>query len=254
MSESVRLDVLVAAMARRGTPVAPESALFMVLEAVDAVRTDPHVLRTETLSLGADGLLRLSPDARRASEPEVIASVAELLDAVLLTMPASVIELVSRIKSAEFASIAALSSELEAMLVPLNRSAARRMLGRLVREHDRATNPTAPSALASHPDGSALERDSVGALLASAEPSPEASGAAGALDTLVDPPRAEGGSSAADTVVDGQTLGGAIDSQDELEPKRRGEASPAMAWGLMLLSFAAVAAGVWFVWMRLRGR
>ena len=60
--------------------------------------------------------------------------------------------------------IDALCAELEALLVPLNRAAARRVLGRFVRDHHRAgaaapaSDPPAHSPVSRAPDDDANER------------------------------------------------------------------------------------------------
>lgn len=256
MSESVRLDVLVEAMAKRGTPVTPESGLFLVLESVDAIRGRPRTLRAEWLSLGADGLVTVLSGAPECSEPDAVTAVGALLDEMLVSMPASAIELMSKLKGAEISSVAALSSELEAMLVPLNRGAARRMLGRLVREHDRGLHaPITHGATSTSPEGEATEhRRGVGALLASAEPSAEPSAASSAMDTVVDPPRDEKPPASGDTVVDGRILESAIATdEDGLSPTARRAPSEASAWLMMAIAAVAVAGGAWFLYVRLTG-
>jgi hypothetical protein len=50
----------------------------------------------------------------------------------------------------DIASLVAVAAEIEALLVPLNRGAAKRVLGRIVREHGRTHDRT--NALATNPD------------------------------------------------------------------------------------------------------
>jgi hypothetical protein len=55
-------------------------------------------------------------------------------------------DLVAHVHAGRIGSTTALAAELEALLVPLNRAAARRVLGRLVREHVRALGSAPASA------------------------------------------------------------------------------------------------------------
>lgn len=141
MSDAVAMDDLVAAMSRRGAPMTPESALFIVLQAVEAMRDRRMVLEGGGIEVDENGVVRLnelcSPavDDREAQE-----GVATLLETVLSPAPASIVELTAALR-AQTHTHHGLVSELAAALVPLNRGAAQRMLGRLVREHHRPARP-----------------------------------------------------------------------------------------------------------------
>lgn len=141
MSDAVAMDELVGAMSRRGAPMTPESALFIVLQAVEAMRDRRVVLDAGGIEVDDNGVVKLnelcSPavDDREAQE-----GVASLLETVLSPAPSSILELTAKLRS-ETHTHQGLVSELAAALVPLNRGAAQRMLGRLVREHHRPARP-----------------------------------------------------------------------------------------------------------------
>lgn len=142
MSDAVAMDDLVDAMSGRGAPMTPESALFIVLQAVESMRDRRVVLDAAGIEVDESGAVRLnelcSPavDDREAQE-----GVAALLETALTPTPATVLELTARLRSEAALSHAALAAELAAALVPLNRAAAQRMLGRMVREHHRPARP-----------------------------------------------------------------------------------------------------------------
>jgi hypothetical protein len=142
MSDAVAMDDLVEAMSRRGTPMTPESALFIVLQAVESMKDRRMVLDAGGIEVDENGLVKLnelcSPavDDREAQE-----GVATLLETALSPTPPTVQELTAKLRSETVFTHSALAAELAAALVPLNRGAAQRMLGRLVREHHRPARP-----------------------------------------------------------------------------------------------------------------
>ncbi len=142
MSDAVAMDDLVEAMSRRGTPMTPESALFIVLQAVESMKDRRMVLDAGGIEVDENGLVKLnelcSPavDDREAQE-----GVATLLETALAPTPPTVQELTAKLRSETVFTHSALAAELGAALVPLNRGAAQRMLGRLVREHHRPARP-----------------------------------------------------------------------------------------------------------------
>lgn len=152
MSEAVTMDELVSAMSRRGAPMTPESALFIVLQAVEAMRDRRVVLDAGGIDIDENGVVRTnelcSPavDDREAQE-----GVAALLETVLVPAPSSVLDLSAKLHG-ETLTHPGLVAELAAALVPLNRGAAQRMLGRLVREHHRPAKPAESEGAAEDAD------------------------------------------------------------------------------------------------------
>ncbi len=246
MTRSVRLDEMADAMTSRGAPLQLESALFMVLQALDAMRAGALMLRADEVAIDEEGTVRLAPRAPRADDEAASnEALVSLLEAVLMPVPTSVVELSIKVRGAELTTRAAMTSELQAMLVPFNRSAAQRMLGRMVREHLRWQLARAPTDRA----GTVPEdRDGEVALLLGD-----------------DAPR--GAPSVGETWIDDNPLGagaGARAKADDTEPdapagdewseKRPRKTSSQTAGALMLLfSLAALASGAWFLWTRVRG-
>lgn len=221
--EPVKLDDLAAALARRGAPLTPESAIFIALECVDALKSARRVLSSEGVLVGADGTVSLVEEALSPAldEAEVLRGAVELLEGLLVAPTAGVMDLAARVRAGDVATHPAMLAELNALLVPFNRGAARRMLGRLVREHGRE-HPELPAALATDP-GEA--------------PAPSGGDADA---TWIDRPEGPLAHAA-----------GALETEPEgAVPPRR--ASP-RAQGLAMLALSALAlvGAAWFLWSRL---
>lgn len=153
MSDAVAMDDLVSAMSHRGAPMKPESALFIVLQAVESMKDRRVVLDAGGIEVDEHGAVHInelcSPavDDREAQE-----GVAALLDTVLSPAPPTVLDLTARLRAEAVLTHSALASELAAALVPLNRGAAQRMLGRMVREHHRPARPEETAGAAADAD------------------------------------------------------------------------------------------------------
>jgi hypothetical protein len=163
---SVTLDALVGGLRRRGTPLASESALFLVLECAEALREGPRSLSTDTVSVDNEGAVDVGA-ARASNEAEALHTLGSLVRAACDPLSATVREFAERAEDGSLGSLSMARSELEALLVPLNRAAARRVVARLVREVQREPAPTsvAPakpatdSATATNPLGPAASVD-----------------------------------------------------------------------------------------------
>lgn len=221
MSDAVPMDDLVNAMSRRGAPMTPESALFIVLQAVDSMKDRRVVLDVGGIEVDEHGAVTLnelcSPavDDREAQE-----GVATLLESALVPTPASIQELVARLRSETVFTHGGLAAELAAALVPLNRGAAQRMLGRLVREHHRPARPEETADAATDAD----EKLTRGLNEEGAEP-------AGRADATVP-----------DAAV-----------RDDWDPPRKKGPSTLQALVVLGLSTALLGAAAVFLWSRLRG-
>jgi hypothetical protein len=159
MSDPMFLDELAERLSQRAMPLAPESALFIVLEAMEALGSRAMVLAPEAVQVRPDGTIGLGGAIDLAhDETSVLEGVVETLEAVLDPVPVGVTELAVKVRTSQLITRGAMIAELGAMLVPLNRRAARRMVGRLVREASRpagapATASTAPSFASTSPVG-----------------------------------------------------------------------------------------------------
>ena len=135
---SLTLDRVLAAAARRRAPVSIETAGYIALAVADALASAPAVVLPAHVHLTHDGDVVLRGAARRgddqAAEQSVRALLAELLSVAVGASPA----LTSAARRTTHHGLEALIEELEAGLIPVNRAAARRTMGRLAREVERS--------------------------------------------------------------------------------------------------------------------
>ena len=185
---SVTLDALVAGLRRRGTPLASESALFVALECADAITAAPRALTTARVSIDSEGRVDAS-GCDESSETAAVRSIGALVRALCEPVPATVREFIRRTEDGSIAKVASAANELEALLVPLNRGAARRVVSRLAREVAKDPQPEAISAPAPTHAATASEPSALGS---SVDTEPEgnalsdASTSAGATATVAD--------------------------------------------------------------------
>lgn len=239
MNEPMFLDDLSLRLAQRSMPLATESALFIVLEAMEALGSRALVLSPAGVMILPDGTIALGGGLDVAhDETSVLEGVVETLEAVLEPVPVGVTELAVKVRSAQLITRGAMLAELGAMLVPLNRRAARRMVGRLARE---AVRPTGASAAAS-----------TAPALASARPV--------GVESLMSDARDDGG--AHDTQVDGATLASATSTSlggrlpdawgDDGGLDRQRARERRNAWAAMAVAVVALVAAVAFLVDRVR--
>ncbi|MEI8259074.1 MAG: hypothetical protein WCJ30_25680, partial [Deltaproteobacteria bacterium] len=137
MAEGIGLMDLASGMARRGVSVAPESALFVALLVAEALRDAPGAVTVDSVRITGEGGIDLPARRGAPDEPAAVASIVAVCEAVLQPPTAQLRGLIERVRKGQVASVESLRAELESLLVPLNRGAAKRVLGRFVREHAR---------------------------------------------------------------------------------------------------------------------
>ncbi|MFO0557441.1 MAG: hypothetical protein U0269_05430 [Polyangiales bacterium] len=158
---SVTLDALAAGLRRRGTPLASESALFLALECAEAIVAAPRSLDVSKITIDPEGRVDASVCAD-SSETQAIRSIGACVRALCEPLPSTVREFVRRTDDGSILTVSGATSELEALLVPLNRAAARRVVARLVREvakepsSDRVSAPAPVAAPEAAPVSTAL--------------------------------------------------------------------------------------------------
>jgi hypothetical protein len=158
---SVTLDALAAGLRRRGTPLASESALFLALECAEAIVAVARLLDMSKITIDSEGRVDVSA-CGDSSETQAIRSIGACVRALCEPLPSTVREFVRRTDDSSILTVAGATSELEALLVPLNRAAARRVVARLVREvakdpsGDRISAPAPVAAPEAAPVSSAL--------------------------------------------------------------------------------------------------
>lgn len=226
MSDLLRLDVLSQRLAGRGAPLQAETALFVALSLLESLGSDVRVVTSAEVCIDPSGAVSVAPEAPTSDdELALYESLVAMLEEVLVPLPMNVIALAGRVRGGEITSRGAMTAELQSLLVPLNRGAAARQLGRLVREQQRA---------------GARALDSAHGLDAAA------------ADTLLDgtPLGALAGDDAraADTVLDAPLRG---EWGDAPPPRQR----PLwLSVAALFVSMALVGASAVFLWARLKGR
>lgn len=150
MTGSMSVAELTERLSQRGVPLAAETGLFIALEALEALGSRARVVTAAAVTVRPDGRVALAGAMDPAeAEGRVVAGVIGLLEAMLASLPADVGGLAERVRGGAIQSRGALAAELAALLVPFNRGAARRLLGRLVREAARPSGVTATATAVS---------------------------------------------------------------------------------------------------------
>ncbi len=146
LDASVTLEEIFAVVSQKRAPLAPELAGYLVLELAEgagaAGEIDPRYVYVS--EEGSVALVRGPNEA--SGDPE--ASLRRLLAKLLETAGAQTPALASVARRKGGAGVAVLVEELEASLIPVNRSAGKRALARLARETKRVTNRVGRNASA----------------------------------------------------------------------------------------------------------
>lgn len=133
-------QILVAASARHANMV-PESAGYLVLALCEAIGCLPLIVPDTAIELAADGAVEVTQQGKVVTAPEAAQAMRDLFARLLAvtTGPTPRLAAVARPRdlSAE-RSVDLVAAEVEAALVPMNRAAGKRSLGRLARETLRA--------------------------------------------------------------------------------------------------------------------
>lgn len=142
LEASVTLDEVLAVVATRRVPLAPELAGYVALELAEAPAARDRGVQPHNVFIGEDGtvaIVRTKGDRDDGAEPETEASIRSLLGKLLEASGSQTPALAAVARKKPDAGAAALARELEAALIPVNRSAGRRALARLAREVKRVT-------------------------------------------------------------------------------------------------------------------
>lgn len=178
MSAGLSVAHLIAALQRKAIPLPYEAGAFLVLEASEHAAAEPIVLSSSELKISESGEL-VMPTRTSAAAPsprEVCKGLAGVLGELLVcsaqSVPPMLLRLVESGGSEGPADAAELRDELQATLVPLNRSAMRRVLARLVREARRDWEESRPR-MSLHPQPADAEHE-LDAVLGGRAPAAEA--------------------------------------------------------------------------------
>ncbi len=146
LDASVTLEEIFAVVGQKRAPLAPELAGYLVLELAEGIGAageidSRYVYVSEE---GSVALVRGPHEESGDAEASLRRLLAKLLETAGATTPA--LSSVARRKGG--AGVAVLVEELEASLIPVNRSAGKRALARLARETKRVTNRVGRNASA----------------------------------------------------------------------------------------------------------
>lgn len=157
------VEELLAHMSTRSQRLPFEIGAFVALEVCESLMDAPAVVTTRSVRITDEGVVSVFAPPNSASGAEAARSVAGVLASLLVAagsgVPPMLLQLVEQGPSDGRWDLGRLRDELEASLVPLNRSAARRVLSRLVRDlrrpprraSQRPPSATAPATTAPPP-------------------------------------------------------------------------------------------------------
>jgi len=134
---SVTLSEVKRAARAHRAPLAGESAGYLVLALADQVLAAPRLVQAADIELTEDGALRVG-SGHASSDVDAELALRRALDQLLLVASSGSAALTRASRRTAPLGLSALVRELEAALIPVNRSAARRALARVHRETARA--------------------------------------------------------------------------------------------------------------------
>ena len=162
---TIHVEELLSALARKGIPLPFEMGAFLVLQATEQILArkagEPIAkVSASTVWLTDDGEVMLGEAAPTRDESLASKALVELLGALLVRsapgVPTMLLELVEQGPSDGAWTLGRLRDDLEAALLPLNRSATRRVLSRLLREVRREGDRGGRGPI---PDARVVDRD-----------------------------------------------------------------------------------------------
>jgi hypothetical protein len=133
-------QILVAASTRHAHMV-PESAGYLILALCEAIGCLPLAVPDSAIELSAEGAVAVTQQGKVLPGPEASQTMRELFTRLLAVTAGPTPRLAAVARPRELSAergVDTLAAEIEAALVPMNRSAGKRSLGRLARETLRA--------------------------------------------------------------------------------------------------------------------
>lgn len=184
----LRLEQVLAAARARRAALSAETAGYIALGVADALAVSPGVVRESDVLLDADGNVAVTGAQRAEDAGAAERSVRSLLHKLLSASAGSSPSLSACARRQAGNGMRALVEELEAALIPVNRAAARRAIGRLAREASKvASLPSEPPRPAPR-----VAREPTAAATAPApQPGPTAGRAADLFEAATEPEYAE---------------------------------------------------------------
>jgi hypothetical protein len=152
LDASVSLDEVFAALATKRVPMAPELAGYLVLEIAERVDSSGGEVDPSRVFVGEEGTVVFIKRRGDASTGDAETSIRALLARLLLAGGVLTPGLSTAARRPSGSGLIALAGELETALIPVNRAAGRRALGRLAREVRRLKLGLGRNALPSSSD------------------------------------------------------------------------------------------------------
>jgi len=153
LDASVTLEEVFAALATKRVPMAPELAGYLVLEMAERVEPNAGEVDPNRIFVGDEGTVVFVKPRAGSATGDAETSVRGLLARLLLASGALTPGLSAAARRPSGAGLASLAGELETALIPVNRAAGRRALGRLAREVRRVKLGLGRNALPSSSEG-----------------------------------------------------------------------------------------------------
>jgi hypothetical protein len=138
LESSITLDDVFAMVGNKRVPLAPELAGYLALEIAEGADEAGGDVDPRSVYIAEEGTVALVK-RRDAAGGDAEGSIRVMLGRLLDSSGSTTAALTSAAKRRSTGSLRALSEELEAALIPVNRAAGRRALARLAREVKRVT-------------------------------------------------------------------------------------------------------------------
>ncbi len=148
MNATVTLDEVLAAASARAASLVPETSGYLALAIADATTRLPFRVRDRSVQLTTEGTVTVARGKEVVRDAEAAAVLRDILARLLSVSTGSMrgLSAAARARGASERSLEDVMREIEAALIPVNRTAARRALGRLARETRRAKDAGALGA------------------------------------------------------------------------------------------------------------
>ncbi len=183
---------LIATMKERRVRVPSEIGAFIALEVCEALLDGPAVVRPTDVRVAEDGAISVFAPPGSATSEEAARSVVTLLGSLLVAagtgVPRVLVGLLEQGPTSGNWELGSLRDDLEASLVPLNRSAARRVLARMLREvkRPRSSRPARGAPSGQPAPGEPTLDDQLDSLLGADAMPEEPASARAAVDAELD--------------------------------------------------------------------
>ncbi|HLM71199.1 MAG TPA: hypothetical protein VK459_00850, partial [Polyangiaceae bacterium] len=132
------LEDVIAAAASRSASLVPETSGYLILEVLEAAQRVPLLLDLRSVLITAEGGVEIRPSGEVISPAEAGRQLRGLLGQLLAVSAGDLSGLRAAANTARAGGIDALTLDIEAALIPMNRAAGRRAIARLARDTLRA--------------------------------------------------------------------------------------------------------------------